>query len=52
MQTQEENVFVQEFDEGLLWVIQSAESLPVDEADHTVDGLELMLCFVGDVFAS
>ena len=51
VQTQKENVFMQEFDERLLRVIQSAERLPVDEADDTVDGLELMLRFVRDVLA-
>jgi hypothetical protein len=52
MEAKEEDVLVHELNEWLLREVESAERLPIDEASKTVDGLELVLCFVGDVLAS
>ena len=51
MQTQEEDMFVHEFDERLLWEVLGAEGLPVDETEDTVDRLKLVFSFVGDILA-
>jgi hypothetical protein len=51
MQTQQENVFMQEFDEWLLRMIQGPECLPVNETDNTVDWLILMLSFIRYILA-
>jgi hypothetical protein len=43
---------VHELNEWLLREVESTERLAIDEASETVDGLELVLGFVGDVLAS
>ena len=51
MEPKKEDVFVHEFDKGLLREVECPEGLVIHEASHTVDGLELVLSLIGNVLA-
>lgn len=51
MEPKKEDMFVHEFDKGLLGEVEGSEGLVIYKAGHTVDGLELVLSLVGNVLA-
>jgi hypothetical protein len=48
---QKKNVFVHEFNERLLRVVQGAETFTIDKTHHTVNRLEFVFSFVRNVLA-